>query len=574
MSSKRIGFLTFLLWLVIPGAAFGQIPYWLDVSPGAVYQAPGSPSCFTITVGGSAYMIVDLEYYFEYSGPNYFAVGLDGNGQAQICVDTSIPAGLYEFTGVQNEDDPGWVPVYASLYVYPPPSPAPVIYGLGPGCENWDCIWVGGANFQEDSLVYVYSADWSTYQLFWGPAWGYSSAMWVNVPYLSIQLTDPTLLRSFGNDGVHVLVANPGGGASDWAWTRSGSPVITSATRGCADGYCITLTGAFPLDAVVDFRIPGLPDVIPDAYSDLSVTATSISMRLNPNIRHDFDVSGLNVSVVNPPLANWSDSFYIPPIDNNITGYIDGIVLFGLQYYIYGWACAKNYPESVDVWIYVGGPAGTGTWLGSGTANLNSEPAVAAACNSTGSQYRFSVPIPNSITQSYGGQAIFVHGISPFGLTSYLLGNSGAFTVPAVDRNVTGFISGIVLENQQYYLRGWACAKTNPGSIDVHLYAGGPAGSGTFITSATANQSSNPATTATCSTVGTTYGFSILLTLALRQQYGGQPIFVHGISPFGLPNSLIGNSGNLTFPLPVATSYREYIYIGDRLLAVDTTNLP
>ena len=53
MSSKRIGFLTFLLWLVIPGAAFGQIPYWLDVSPGAVYQAPGSPSCFTITVGGA-----------------------------------------------------------------------------------------------------------------------------------------------------------------------------------------------------------------------------------------------------------------------------------------------------------------------------------------------------------------------------------------------------------------------------------------------------------------------------------------------------------------------------------------
>ena len=62
MSSKRIGFLVVLLWLVIPGAAFGQIPYWLDVSPGAVYQAPGSPSCFTITVGGSAYMIVDLEF--------------------------------------------------------------------------------------------------------------------------------------------------------------------------------------------------------------------------------------------------------------------------------------------------------------------------------------------------------------------------------------------------------------------------------------------------------------------------------------------------------------------------------
>jgi hypothetical protein len=94
------------------------------------------------------------------------------------------------------------------------------------------------------------------------------------------------------------------------------------------------------------------------------------------------------------------------------------------------------------------------------------------------------------------------------------------------------------------------------------------------VTSATANQSSNPATTAACNTGGTTYGFSILLTLALRQQFGGQAIFVHGISPFGLANSLIGNFSNLTFPLPVATSSKEYIYIGDRLLAVDTTNLP
>ena len=158
--------------------------------------------------------------------------------------------------------------------------------------------------------------------------------------------------------------------------------MISSAAAGCADGYCITLTGAFPLDAVVDFRIPGQPDVIPNAYSDLSVTATSISLRLNPGVRHDFDVSGLNAWVVNPPLANWSDGYYISAVDKNITGNIDGIALSGLQYYINGWACAKTYEESVDVWIYVGGPAGTGAWLGSGTANLNSEPGVAAACNS------------------------------------------------------------------------------------------------------------------------------------------------------------------------------------------------
>jgi hypothetical protein len=492
-------------------------------------------------------------------------------------LDSSTAAGFYQFTGVQNSNYPLYfTPVYAALTVYPAPPPAPVIYGLGSGCNNWDCIWIGGANFQQDSYVYVYSDDWSTAQVFWGPAWGWSPPLVVDIPYLSLQITDPTLLRSFGTYGVHVLVVNPGGVTSDWVWTRSWPPVISSAAAGCSDGYCITLTGSFPLDAVVDFRIPGQADVLQNAYSDLNVSATSISLRLNPGVRHDFDVGGLNAWVVNPLLVNWSDVFYVPPVDKNITGNIDGISLSGLQYYINGWACAKTYSPSVDVWIYVGGPAGTGSWLGSGTANLNSEPAVAAACHSTGSQYRFSVPIPHSITQNYGGQAIYVHGISPFGLTSYLLGNSGVFTVPSVDRSVTGYLSGVVLDNQQYYLRGWACAKTYSGSIDVQLYAGGPSESGTFVTSTTANLSSmdDPNIASLCNAGGTNYRFSIQLTLAMRQQYGVQPLFVRGMSPFGLANSTIGNSGNITMPAAVAASSKEYIYIGDRLLAVDITNLP
>ena len=577
MASRLIACVVFLLWLVIPNAAFGQIPEWLSISPEQVYQSPGDPSCYTITVGGGAYMTVNLEYYYEGGGP-YYAYGwpsLDGNGQAQICVDTSTSPGLYQVTGVQNSYYPYYfTAVYAELTVYPAPPPAPVIYGLGPGCDNWDCIWISGANFQQYSYVYVYSDDWSTYQIFWGPAWGYSPALWMDIPYLAFQITDPNLLRSFGTYGVHVLVANPGGVTSSWEWTRSGPPVIRSASAGCSDGYCITMIGAFPLDAVVDFRIPGQVDVISNAYSDLQVSATTITLRLNPGVHHDFDFGGLNAWVVNPPLANWSDAYYIPPIDKNITGDINGISLSGLQYYVYGWACAKTYAASVDVWVYVGGPAGTGTWLGGGTANLDSEPGVAAACNSSGSHYRFSIPIPHTMTQNYGGQAIYVHGISPFGLTSFLLGHSGVFTVPAVDRSVTGAISGVVLENQQYYLRGWACAKSYSGSIEVHLYAGGPAGTGTYVTSATANQPSNPAITAACNSGGTAYGFSILLPLALRQQFGGRAIFVHGISPFGLPNSLIDNSGSVNMPQPVAGSSREYIYIGDRLLAVDTTNLP
>ena len=127
MALKRIAFLTFLLWLVIPDSAFGQIPEWLYVSPSEVYQAPEDPYCYTITVGGGEYMTVNLEYYYEGGGP-YYVYGwpsLDGNGQAQVCVDSSMPAGIYQFTGVQNSQYPYFfTPIYATLTVYPASRPS------------------------------------------------------------------------------------------------------------------------------------------------------------------------------------------------------------------------------------------------------------------------------------------------------------------------------------------------------------------------------------------------------------------------------------------------------------------
>jgi hypothetical protein len=81
----------------------------------------------------------------------------------------------------------------------------------------------------------------------------------------------------------YVLVVDPVG-TSNWAMDTLRPPAISSAAAGCADGYCITLTGRFPR---CRRRLPnsGQPDVIPNAYSDLSVTATSISLRLNPSVR-------------------------------------------------------------------------------------------------------------------------------------------------------------------------------------------------------------------------------------------------------------------------------------------------
>jgi hypothetical protein len=346
---------------------------------------------------------------------------------------------------------------------------------------------------------------------------------------------------------------------------------VTSVTPSCSDLYCLTINGIFPTDAWVDFRFGWSGEVIPNSYTDLVATPSQITLRLNPNVRYNYDTTGLYMWVVNGALPNWSGGDYIPPVDRAVTGNIDGIGGGGQQYYLSGWACAKTQATSIDVHVYVGGPyGGGGTLVFTGTANQWSEPAVASACNSTGSNHRFYLAIPHWVTQNYGGQPFYVYGISPIGLANLLIGNSGNVTVPGVDRSITGWVSGITVQGSNFYLYGWACAKTYPYSIDVHVYVGGPSGSGTFAFSGTANQWSEPAVAEACNSTGANYRYSLQIPSPVVQQYAGQPIYVHGISPYGLPNLLLNGSGNLAVPSFTPTSLKEFIYLGDRVIAVES----
>ncbi|WP_022972860.1 NBR1-Ig-like domain-containing protein, partial [Xanthomonas maliensis] len=78
--------------------------------------------------------------------------------------------------------------------------------------------------------------------------------------------------------------------------------------------------------------------------------------------------------------------------------------------------------------------------MATATANLTSEPGVATECSSTGSNYRFSIPITEDVIRSYGGQALYIYGISPIGGANNPIMRSGAFAVPALVRNAT-FVS-------------------------------------------------------------------------------------------------------------------------------------
>ncbi|QBG91778.1 RHS repeat-associated core domain-containing protein [Xanthomonas oryzae] len=230
---------------------------------------------------------------------------------------------------------------------------------------------------------------------------------------------------------------------------------------------------------------------------------------------------------------------YINVLPSVIKGGIDGVSYTAIS----GWACSTNLNRSIDVHMYLGGPAGSGTFAVATTASLPSDSGIASACSASGSNYRFSFPIDENFIIQNGGKAIYIHGLSPVGASNDTISGSGAVAVPA--SVIKGRIEGI---QDNKAIVGWACSAGLRRSIDVHMYAGGPAGSGTIAAIASANLASEPGVASACSSSGSNYRFSIPVTEDLIRSQGGKPFYIHGISPVGRDNSLIDGSGALSIP--------------------------
>lgn len=118
------------------------------------------------------------------------------------------------------------------------------------------------------------------------------------------------------------------------------------------------------------------------------------------------------------------------------------------------------------------------------------------------------------------------------------------------DRSILGYVDGIDDLGGSALVRGWSCAANVPQSVAVHLYAGGPAGSGTFVTAAVADQPSEVAVSEACNLVGAgAFRFAVTIDASTLAQFGGQSVWVHGISPVGGTNDLLANSGVFALPL-------------------------
>ncbi len=244
---------------------------------------------------------------------------------------------------------------------------------------------------------------------------------------------------------------------------------------------------------------------------------------------------------------------------SDIVGVIDQVSASGL---ISGWACARGINQSVPVHVYVGGGAGGGgTIFAVVNADQASEPGVAQNCEAGGTNYRFSLQASADQIAAHGSKTVYVYGISPVGRDNLSLTNSGQFTLPAPPPpppvpDLTGYIDQVTGDG---VISGWACARGLNQSVSVHIYAGGPAGTGAYVTAANADIASDPAVAAACQASGAAYRFSVQLDPGQRHVFAGRSIFVHGISPVGRDNLLIARSGEMSLPLAASDAvYRFY----------------
>lgn len=233
-----------------------------------------------------------------------------------------------------------------------------------------------------------------------------------------------------------------------------------------------------------------------------------------------------------------------------VRGAVGSIVVQNFAPFLSGWACEVGVAKSLSVHLYVNGPAGTGKMVKSVVANQPNEAALDTLCGTTGVPHRFLIPISADDVRKYGGGLLYVHGISASGGANRLLDHSGEQAFP---RNlITGSIDGVVPTATGYAVNGWACDLGKAQSIQVHLYAGGAAGTGTIAAVATADRPTEPAVNAACKTPeGTPHRFSIPLGESAIASHGGKALYVHGIRVAGSEsptNGLLGRSGQLQAP--------------------------
>ncbi|AFY02100.1 G8 domain-containing protein [Bdellovibrio bacteriovorus] len=124
-------------------------------------------------------------------------------------------------------------------------------------------------------------------------------------------------------------------------------------------------------------------------------------------------------------------------------------------------------------------------------------------------------------------------------------------SVSSAAADVTGYIDTVKeLEDGTVSIRGWACDSAVSSTINVHLYAGAPAGNKDtqFVTSTAANLASESQVSSACQTQKVSHRFEARLPRATALKYSSQPLYAYGISLSKKANLQLAQSGKHSIP--------------------------
>lgn len=225
---------------------------------------------------------------------------------------------------------------------------------------------------------------------------------------------------------------------------------------------------------------------------------------------------------------------YIPdPVVNNPIGNIDTASGGNGTMHFTGWAFdADNSNAPLEIHIYVGGPAGSGSVqaVQGFTANLASDDVNRAYGISGNHRFDATLEVPSLV----GTHMVYVYAINI---------GSGNHTVLFADNiTVTGHnplanYEAVEAQPGKVHVVGWTFDEDDPGkSLDVHVYIGGPAGSGAPCYPIKADKERSDVNKAFG--ISGNHGFDAWID---TDKTGDREIYVYPINVGGGVNACIGN---------------------------------
>ena len=193
-----------------------------------------------------------------------------------------------------------------------------------------------------------------------------------------------------------------------------------------------------------------------------------------------------------------------------------------------GWAIDPETTAPVTVHVYVGGRYEDGaTWGGQATANLRSNT-VLQQHPSYGAAHGFTV----TLSLPRGSTTVCLYAINVGRGSNQLI---GCPTLTTPTGPPTGNFESAKLSGRTATLTGWAMDPDTSDPITVHVYSGGPYGTGDWAGQAAADRA-RPDVAAVYPAYGSSHGFTISVNVGV----GTTPLCVYAINVGGGDSTLLG----------------------------------